>query len=94
MESLVANLDPPIAVSTSSRMCVKSMVPRGHTGTLVYNSFRSNGIRLFNSLPPAIGNITARADVNIFKQNLDHLLHSVTNEPCKPFSDNRIDKKD
>ena len=41
MESLVANLDPPIAVSTSSRlgrMCVKSTVPSGHTETLVYNS--------------------------------------------------------
>ena len=66
MESLVANLDPPIAVSTSSRlgrMCVQSTVPRGHTGTLVYNSFRSNGIRLFNSLPPAIRNIT-ETDVN------------------------------
>ena len=41
MESLVANLDPLIAVSTSSRlgrMCVKSTVPSGHTETLVYNS--------------------------------------------------------
>ena len=99
MESLVANLDPPIAVSTSSRlgkMCVKSTVPHGHTGTLVsvYNSFRSNGIRLFNSLPPAIRNIT-ETDVNISKQNLDHFLHSdsVTDEPCKPFSDNSIDKR-
>ena len=95
MESLVANLDPPIAASTSSRlgrMCVKSTVPRGHTGTLVYNSFTSNGIRLFNSLPPAIGN-TTETDGNIFKQNLDHFLHSVTDEPCKPFSDNSIDKR-
>ena len=69
MESLVANLDPPIAVSTSSRLgrrCVKSTVPPGHTGTLVYNSVRSNGLRLFNSLPPAIRNIT-ETDVNIFK---------------------------
>ena len=95
MESLVANLDRPIAVSTSSRlgrMCVKSTVPRGHTGILVYNSFRSNGIRLFNSLLPAIRNIT-ETDVNMFKQNLDHYLHSVTDEPCKPFSDNSIDKR-
>ena len=78
MKSLVANLDPPIAVSTSprlGRMCVKSTVPRGHTGTLVYNSFRSNGIMtvLFNSLPRAIRNIT-ETDVNICKQNLDHYL--------------------
>ena len=67
METLFANLDPPITVSTTSRlgrMCVKSTVPRGHTGTLVYNSFRSNEIRLFNSLPPAIRNIT-ETDVNI-----------------------------
>ena len=94
MESLVANLDPPIAVSTSSRlgrMCLKSTVPRGPTGTLVYNSFMSNGIRLFNSLPPAIRNIT-QTDVNIFKQVLDHFLHSVTDEPYKLFSDNIIDK--
>ena len=91
MKSLVANLDPPpIAVSTSSRlgrMCVKSTVPRGHTGTLVYNSFRSNGIRLFNSFPRAIRNIT-ETDVNIFKQNLDHYLQSVTDEPRKSLSDN------
>ena len=73
-------------------MCVKSTVPCGHTGTLVYNSFRSNGIRLFNSLPPAIRNIT-ETDVNIFEQNLDHFLHSVTDEPCKPFADNSIDKR-
>ena len=95
MESLVANLDPPIAVSTSSRlgrMCVKSTVPRGHIGTLVYNSFKSNGIRLINSLPPAIRNIT-ETDGNIFKQNLDHFLHSVTDEPCKSFFDNSIDKR-
>ena len=53
IESKVANLEPPIQTTRSSRLgrfCVKKTVPRGHAGTLMYNSFRWNAIRLFNSL--------------------------------------------
>ena len=54
IESKVANLEPPIQTTRSSRLgrfCVKKIVSRGHAGTLMYNSFRWNAIRLFNTLP-------------------------------------------
>ena len=68
IESKVANLEPPIQTTRSSRLgrfCVKKTVPRGHAGTLMYNSFRWNAIRLFNTLPASIRNFSG-IDISVF----------------------------
>ena len=52
------------------RSCVISHVNTGRQGTLAYNSFRWRAIRLFNSLPKSIRDIT-NCSVCTFKQRLD-----------------------
>ena len=62
LENLVPNLVKPLQFYVSDRrgrLCSVSHVRLGHTGTLAYSSFRWKGIRLFNSLPMHIRNITA-----------------------------------
>ena len=45
-------------VISLSLSCVISYVSTGRQGTLAYNSFRWRAIRLFNSLPKSIRDIT------------------------------------
>ena len=50
LEKLVSNLSPPIEMTNSARlgcMCFKRSVPPGHQGTLMYNSFRWQAVRLY-----------------------------------------------
>ena len=91
----MANLEPPIQTTSSSRIgrfCVKKTVPRGHAGTLMYNSFRWNAIRLFNTLPASIRNFSG-IDISVFKRNPDYFLCSVKEVLYESFSDNSTDKR-
>ena len=54
LENVVPNLNNPITCYNSirrGRLCVTSHVGIGHLGTLVYDSFRFRGIRLFIAMP-------------------------------------------
>ena len=90
IESKVANLEPPIQTTSSSRLgrfCVKKTVPRGHAVTLMYNSFRWHAIRSFNTFSASIRNFSG-IDISVFKRNLDYFLCSVKDVPYESFSDN------
>ena len=93
IESLVPNLEPKITLTISARrgrLCCKEHVPRGHHGTLMFNSFRWQAIRLFNSLPSSIRNIS-KVNVNIFKTKLDQFLINIRDAPSLPYEKNNID---
>ena len=74
------------------RLCSVSHVRLGHTGTLAYSSFRWKGIRLFNSLPMHIRNITACPPL-VFKKQLDLHLSPILDCPCTPNFNNSLDNK-
>ena len=78
--------------SRHGRMCFKRTVPPGHQGSLVYNSFRWQAIRLFNSLPMWIRNISD-VDVSIFKKRLDTFLMGIRDAPSVSFEDNGINNR-
>ena len=89
----MVNLKPPIQITSSSRLgrfCVKKTVPRGHAGTLMYNSFRWNAIRHFSTLPASIRNFSG-IDISLFKRNLDYFLCSVKGVPHESLSDYSTD---
>ena len=95
LEKLVSNLEPPITTTHSDRlgrMCYKQTVPPGHQGSLVYNRFRWKAVRLFNSLPISIRNIT-KVNVSIFKAQLDIFLSTIRDAPCVSFEDNSINSR-
>ena len=73
IESKARNLSDPILCNFSDRRgrsCVISHVNTGRQGTLAYNSFHWRAIRLFNSLPKSICDIT-NCFVCSFRQRLD-----------------------
>ena len=95
IESLVPNLQPKITLTSSTRrgrLCCKENVPRGRQGTLMFNSFRWQAIRLFNSLPSSIRNIS-RVNVKVFKAKLDSFLSKLRDAPSIPYEKNNIDKR-
>ena len=65
----IANIKP-LTTNCSSRL-----------KTIRDGSFQVNGPRLFNSLPPALRNIT-NCSVEVFKNNLDQFLTTVPDKPC------------
>ena len=72
IENKSQTLSDPILCNFSDRRggsCVISHVNTGRQGTLAYNSFRWRAIRLFNSLPKSICDITNCSVCN-FKQRL------------------------
>ena len=90
IESKAQNLSDPILFNFSDRRgrsCVISHVNTGRQGTLAYNSFRWRAIRLFNSLPKSIRDIT-NCSVCSFKQRLDRYLNSIPDLPCTPGYNN------
>ena len=95
LENLVPNLVKPLQFYVSDRrgrVCSVSHVRLGHTGTLAYSSFRWKGIRLFNSLPMHIRNITACTPL-AFKKQLDLHLSPILDCPCTPNFNNSLDNK-
>ena len=47
------------------------------------NSLRVKGCRLFNLLPPVLRNAN-HGDILMFKNNLDHFLSSIPDQPTMP----------
>ena len=95
LENLVPNLVKPLQFYVSDRrgrLCSVSHVRLGHTGTLAYSSFRWKGIRLFNSLPMHLRNITGCPPL-VFKKQLDLHLSPILDCPCTPNFNNRLDNK-
>ena len=96
IENKSQNLSDPILCNFSDRRgrsCVISHVNTGRHGTLTYNSFRWRAIRLFNSLPKSIRDIT-NCSVCSFKLRLDHYLSSIPDLPCSPGFNNSLDGGD
>ena len=95
LENLVPNLVKPLQFYVSDRrgrLCSVSHVRLGHTGTLAYSSFRWKSIRLFNSLPMRIRNITACPPL-VSKKQLDLHLSPILDCPCTPNFNNSLDNK-
>ena len=91
LENFVPNLVKPLQFYVSDRrgrLCSVSHVRLGHTGTLAYSSFRWKGIRLFNSLPMHIRNITANPP--FFKKQLALHLSPILDCPCTPNFNNSL----
>ena len=59
-------------------------------GTLKYNSFRWQSIRMFNRLPTAIG-ILSSCSVVGFKSQLDSYLRNIVDLPFQTGFDNSLD---
>ena len=100
IENKSQNLSDPILCNFSDRRgrsCVISHVDTGRLGTLAYNSFRWRAIRLFDSLPKAICDISCieyNCSVCSFKQRLDYYLSSIPDLPCSPGYNNSLDGGD
>ena len=58
----------------------------------MYNRFRWNAIRFFNTLAASIRNISG-VDISVFKTILDYLLCLVKGVPYESFSENSTDKR-
>lgn len=94
LENRVPNMVKPIDSYMSNRrgrLCSASHVGIGYTGTLAYTSFRWKGIRLFNSLPMYIRNITNCSPLT-FKKKLDLYLLTISDNPSVPNFDNSLVK--
>jgi len=93
LESMVPNLSKPIEYYTSDRrgrLCIVSHTCIGHLGTLLYNSFRFRAIRLLNSMPMSIRNLTCCSVIS-FKSKLDLYLSNICDNPCIPNIDNSLE---
>jgi hypothetical protein len=93
LEAIVPNLSIPITSIFSDRRgrsCYVECCGRGHIGTLSYNSFRWKAVRLFNSLPIHLRNMTA-CSVASFKKKLDPYLQSIFDNPSVPNYNNSLD---
>ena len=95
MEKLVPNLNTPITWILSERrgrLCdVLSVVP-GAVGTKCYHSFKWHAIRLFNSLPQHLRNLT-NCSVHMFKNRLDKYLSTLLDDPTLAYNDNSVDAR-
>ena len=93
LENLVPDMVKPIIYHMSDRrgrLCRVCNVGTGHTGTLAHSSFRWKGIRLFNSMPRYVRNIT-NCDVISFKKKLDLYLTTILDNPSIPNHNNSLD---
>ena len=87
VEGLVPKLSDPITCSFSDRnlrrkgrTCVVCHSGAGRLGTLTYNSFRWQSIRMFNRLPKAIC-MPSSCFVVGFKSQLDSYLRNIVDLP-------------
>ena len=94
LEKKVPNLMSPIEFSISDRRgrcCKVSNVATGRLGSLAHGSFRWKGIRLFNSLPKSLRNLTS-CSPSLFKKKLDLYLLNLIDNPSVPNVSNSLDK--
>ena len=59
----------------------------GAVGTKCYHSFKWHAIRLFNSLPQHLRNLT-NCSVHMFKNRLDKYLSTLLDDPTLAYNDN------
>ena len=90
---LVPNLNTPITWKLSERrgrLCdVLSVVP-GAVGTKCYHKWHA--IRLFNSLPQHLRNLTD-CSVHMFKNRLDKYLSTLLDDPTLAYNDNSVNAR-
>ena len=75
------------------RACVVCYSGAGRFGTLKYNSFRWQSIRMFNRLPKSIRMLSSCSVVG-FKSKLDSYLRNIVDLPCRPGLNNSLDGGD
>ena len=75
------------------RTCIVYHAGAGRLGTLKYNSFRWQSIRMFNRLPKCIRMLSS-CSVNRFKSELDSYLRNIVDLPCQPGFNNSLDGGD
>ena len=98
VEGLVPNLSDPITCSHSDRClrgrtCIVYHAGVGRLGTLKYNSFRWQSIRMLNRLPKCICMLSS-CSVNRFKSEFDSYLRNIVDLPCQPGFNNSLDGGD
>ena len=79
-EGLAPNLSPAIDSTARGRLCDVLSVMPGAVGTKYYHSFKWHAIRLFNSLPQHLRNLT-NCSVHMFKNRLDKYLSTLLDDP-------------
>ena len=60
---------------------------------LSYDSFKWHAIRLFNSLPQHLRNLT-NCGVHMLKNRLDKYLSTLLDDPTLAYNDNSVDAAD
>ena len=75
-----------------ARLCLKKHVTLDRIGSIAHNSFRWRAIRLFNSVPKSVRNITD-VDISVFRRLLDYYLRTLRDSPTEPFSDNSVNRR-
>ena len=96
VEGLVPNLSDPITCSLSDRRgrtCIIYHAGVFRLGTLKYNNFRWQSIRMFNRLPKAICMLSSCSVVR-FKSQLASYLRNIVDLPCRPGFNNSLDGGD
>ena len=90
------NLSDHITCSSSDRRgraCIVCHSGAGRLGTLKYNSFRCQSIRMFNRLPKAIHMLSSCSVVGL-KSKLDSYIRNHVDLPCRPGFNNSLDGGD
>ena len=86
----------PIVTNSSGRLgrlCIKKYyVTPDRIGSIADNCFRWRAIRLINSLPKSVRNITD-VDISVFKRSPDYFLRTLRDSPTEPFSDNSVNRR-
>ena len=91
VEGFVPNLSDPITCyfSDCRRTCMVYHAGVGRLGTLKYDSFRYQSIRMFNRLPKAIRMLSSCSVVG-FKSQLDSYIRNIVDLPCQPGFNNSV----
>jgi hypothetical protein len=95
LENKVPNLHPRITSRSSDRrggLVTMPHLPAGGIGTLMRNSFRWRGARLFNELPASLRNIS-NCSIDAFKLKLDKYLYNISDHPGESYQQNSLDSR-
>ena len=92
VDELVLTLSDPITCSFFDCRAITWGVYHagaGRLGTLKYNSFRWQSIRMFNKLPKAIRMLSSCSVVG-FESHLDSYRRNIVDLPCRPGFNNSL----
>ena len=93
LENHVPNFKIPVTASYSDRrgrLCDLKHVSYGRVGTLLHQSFKYKGCRLFNSLPLSLRNMSG-CPLSSFKMALDKFLSTIPDIPGQTNLNNSLD---